>query len=159
MAKKETNTHPLQELIFLRVGLNKAAEKKRAAIMSNHAAGEDTVAREQELELAALVGEPGDRSGTTLERLQQGIDHANESASKTGLFSVDKREAHAIEIGLPLLAKRMRTIQQELKSWGRDDVADWCEEQANIIDSTLKDHYDTSGQDRLPLDTEAENRE
>ena len=50
-------------------------------------------------------------------------------------------EAHAFEIGLPLLERRLRTMEGELRSFGLDETAEWCVTTANHVGSGLLDHY------------------
>jgi len=133
------------ELIMLKAALNKYADKMKAAITALRTVGEDKMAAKQEKDLEALVGKVGDRDGTTIAKLDKLIDGLEHDACTT--LSSTKAEVRAYDVGLPLQERRLRTMEGELRSIGRPDVADWCVEQANFIGSELKDHYG----DQLPL--------
>lgn len=137
--KRITQTHTRLELIMLKAALGKYADKMNAAINALRAAGENEIADDEAENLKALVGDAGDREGTTLERLGKLIAGLDENAATT--LQSTPAEAHAYDVGLPLLARRLRSIEGELRSFGRDDVGDWCVETANAVGSTLKDHY------------------
>ena len=147
MAPKRINhTHTRLELVMLKAALGKFADKMNAAVTALRAAGEGKLADEEALRLRGLVGDVGDREGTTLERLGKLIARLGSSAASTTLRSTPA-EAHAYDIGLPLLARRLRSIEGELRSFGRDDVGEWCVDTANAVESVLKDHYG----EQLPL--------
>lgn len=137
--RKITHTHNRMELTMLKAALGKYADKVNAAVTALRAAGLGAIADEQADELLPLVGDVGDRSGTTAERLGAMVDgmEPDDSATLTSTMA----EAHAYEVGLPILARRLRTMEGELRSLGRDDVGKWCVESANHVGSTLKDHY------------------
>ncbi len=144
--KRITYTHTRLELIMLKAALGKYADKKNAAVTALRAAGDGAVAEQQAEDLKALVGDVGDREGTTLDRLGKLIAGLENNDEATTLTSTPA-EAHAYDVGLPLLARRLRSIEGELRSFGRDDVGEWCVDLANAVGSTLKDHYD----EQLPL--------
>lgn len=146
-SKKITHTHTRLELIMLKGALGKYADKVSSAITALRAAGQGTIAEQQLAALLPLVGDVGDRTGTTAERLGKEIAALGNDDDVTTLVST-QAEAHAYEVGLPMLARRLRTMEGELRSLGRDDVGEWCVEKANHVDSTLKDHYT----EQLPLD-------
>ena len=143
--KRITHTHTLLELVMLKAALGKYAVKMNAAIGALRAAGEGKLADQEAEDLKALVGEVGNREGTTLERLGKLIAENPRSAATT-LVSTPA-EAHAYDVGLPLQARRLRSIEGELRSFGQDDWAAWCVTTANAVESTLKDHYG----EQLPL--------
>ena len=145
--KRMTHTHTRLELVMLKAALGKYADKMRAAISALRTAGEGKLADMQADELKALVGDVGDREGTTLERLGKLIAGLDDGGEATTLQSTPA-EAHAYDVGLPLLARRLRSVEGELRSFGRDDVGEWCVDLANTVGSTLKDHYG----EQLPLD-------
>jgi hypothetical protein len=136
-----THTHSRVEFIMLKAALNKYAEKKKAAIAALRTAGEDRTAAKQEREVRALVGDVGDREGTTLEKLGKEIGRLEDQPDGAGTLTSTAAEAHAYEIGLPLLARRLRTMEGELRSFGRDDWGEWCVNTANHVGSVLLDHY------------------
>ncbi len=138
--KKLTHTHTRLELIMLKAALGKYADKVNSAITALRGAGLDKIADQQADDLLPLVGDVGDRGGTTAERLGKTIDALETDEGVTTLTSTPA-EAHAYEVGLPMVARRLRTMEGELRSLGREDVGEWCVEQANHVDSTLKDHY------------------
>ena len=146
MPKKITHAHSRLELVLLRAALGKYADKMNAAVTALRAAGEGALAESEATDLKALVGDVGDREGTTLERLGKLIAGL-EDGDETTLTSTPA-EAHAYDVGLPLLARRLRSIEGELRSFGRDDVGEWCVETANAVGSTLKDQYG----EQLPLE-------
>lgn len=144
MAKRITHTHTRLELVLLKAALGKYETKANAAITALRAAGQGVIADQQWDDLLPLVGDVGDRAGTTVEKLSTLIA-GHDGASVT--LESSPAEAHAYDVGLPLLARRLRSIEGELRSFGRDDVAEWCVETANAVDSTLKDGYG----EQLPL--------
>jgi len=137
--KKLTHTHNREELTMLKAALGKYADKVNSAITALRVAGLGAIAKEQEDDLLPLVGDVGDRGGTTVERLGAVIEGME--ADDTDVLVSSQAEAHAYEVGLPIVARRLRTMEGELRSLGRDDVAEWCVETANHVGSTLKDHY------------------
>ncbi len=144
--KRITHTHTRLELVMLKAALGKYADKMNAAITALRAAGEGKFADKEAEALKALVGDVGDREGTTLERLGKLVGGLDDNGDVTTLQSTPA-EAHAYDVGLPLLARRLRSIEGELRSFGRDDVGEWCVDTANAVGSTLKDHYG----EQLPL--------
>ena len=144
--KRITHTHTRLELLMLKAALGKYADRMNAAITALRAAGEGQLADIEAEDLKALVGDVGDREGTTLERLGKLIGGLEQNDEGTTLESTPAA-AHAYDVGLPLLARRLRSIEGELRSFGRDDVAEWCVDTANAVGSTLKDHYG----EQLPL--------
>jgi hypothetical protein len=149
--KRITHTHTRLELIMLKAALGKYADKKDAAVKALRAAGDGAVADQQADDLKALVGDVGDREGTTLERLGKLIAGLDDNGEGTTLQSTPA-EAHAYDVGLPLLARRLRSIEGELRSFGRDDIGEWCVETANAVGGALKDHYG----EQLPLENKPE---
>ncbi len=145
-SKKITHTHTRLELMMIKAALGKYADKVNSAITALRAAGQGAIADQQADALLPLVGDVGDRGGTTAERLSKTIDALEGDQDVATLVSTPA-EAHAYEVGLPMVARRLRTMEGELRSLGRDDVGKWCIEQANFVDSTLKDHYT----EQLPL--------
>lgn len=144
--KKITHTHTRLELVMLKAAVGKYADKVNSAITALRAAGQGAIADQQWDELLPLVGDVGDRGGTTVERLGKAIDSLETDDGVTTLTSTPA-EAHAYEVGLPMVARRLRTMVGELRSLGRDDVGEWCVVTANHVGSTLKDHY----AEQLPL--------
>ena len=146
MPKRITQTHTRHELTTLKVSLNKYADKVNAAITALRTAGEGAAADQRAQDLKALVGDVGDREGTTLDRLKKLIAGLENEKDPATLPST-KAEVHAYEVGLPMAERRARALENEMRSWGRDDVADWFVETANHIGSTMRDHYG----EQLPL--------
>ena len=149
MAPKEiTHARNRSELVMLRAALGKYAGKVNAAITALRAAGQDAIADRQRDDLLPLVDLAPDHGSTTLERLDKEIGALKTDSTDTVTLTSTQAEAHAYEVGLPMVARRLRTMEGELRSLGRDDVGEWCVETANHVGSTLKDHYT----EQLPLD-------
>ncbi len=141
MAKRRiTHTHNRPDLKTLRAALKKYEAKVLSAIVAGRVAGEGAIADNMEADLKLLVGVTGDREGTTIEKLDKKIAGLEHDGDETTLSSTPA-EVHAYDIGLPMVMKRLRTSEGEIRSWGRDDVAEWAIERANYIGSTLKDCY------------------
>ena len=147
MPKTSTHTHNEQELYFLRAALLKFAKEEEAAAASNRACGFKSVAEKQRAESEALVGTVGNRDGSTYDRITQLIAGAN---GKAVSFDYSEREAHALALGLPKLAKRLRALVGEMESLGNLAYAEALPGYADHIDTTLLDHY--GEQKALPLE-------
>jgi hypothetical protein len=137
--KKLTHTHNRLELTMLKAALGKYADKVNSAITALRGAGLGKIADQQWDDLLPLVGDVGDRGGTTAERLAGLI--GSMAADDAVTLTSTQAEAHAYEVGLPMVARRLRTMEGELRSLGRDDVGEWCVTTANHVGSVLKDHY------------------
>ena len=142
--KKFTHTHSTQELVFLRAATKKAAEKIKAAVTATRAAGTHVIADELQERHDELVGVEDDEGGSTVARLKAAIESAEEGDGQAE-FKFQAFEARAIEIGLPLLARRLRSMQGELGSIGRDDMSDWCRDMSEHCEGVLKGHYAEQG--------------
>ena len=147
MPKTRTQTHNEQDLYFLRAALLKFAKEEEAAAASNRACGFKSVAEKQRAESESLVGTVGNREGSTYERISQLIAGAN---GKAVSFSYSEREAHALALGLPKLAKRLRALVGEMESLGNLTYAEALPGHADHIESVLVDHY--GEQKPLPLE-------
>ena len=105
--KKLTHTHNREELTMLKAALGKYADKVTSAITALRAAGLGAIAKEQEDDLLPLVGDVGDRGGTTVERLGAVIEGME--ADDAEVLVSSQAEAHAYEVGLPSCAHSAKT--------------------------------------------------
>ena len=144
-----THARNRSELVMLRAALGKYAGKVNAAITALRAAGQDAIADRQRDDLLPLVDLADDRGATTLERLDKEIGALKTDSTATITLTSTQAEAHAYEVGLPMVARRLRTLEGEMRSLGREDVGEWCVLTANYVDGELKDQ-------QLPLKQESE---
>ena len=147
--KEITHARNRSELVMLRAALGKYAGKVNAAITALRAAGQDAIADRQWDDLLPLVDNDDDRGSTTMERLDKEISALKTDSTDTITLTSTQAEAHAYEVGLPMVARRLRTLEGEMRSLGREDVGEWCVLTANYVDGELKDQ-------QLPLKQEAE---